>query len=68
MLQFTVAGAGVVWERCVRGTLGGRNLYLQFKNRGVDGLGTVAFEAGGDDVEDLLSDGHLLGIVVPRPL
>lgn len=42
--------------------------HLQFKDRGVDGLGSVAFEAAGDDVEDLLSDGHLLGVVVPRPL
>lgn len=43
-------------------------MYLQLKHRSVNGLGSVAFEAACDDVEDLLSDGHLLGIVVPRPL
>lgn len=42
--------------------------YLQFKNRCVDGLRSMTFEAADDGVEDFLSDGHLLGVVVPRPL
>ena len=43
-------------------------MYLQFKDRCVDGLCSVAFEAADDGVEDFLSDGHLLGVVVPRSL
>lgn len=44
------------------------HMYLQFKDRCVDGLCSVAFEAADDGVEDFLSDGHLLGVVVPRSL
>lgn len=42
--------------------------YLQLKNRCVDGLSSMAFEAASDDVEDFLPDGHLLGIIVPCSL
>lgn len=42
--------------------------YLKFKYRCVDGFSSMAFEAAGDGVEDSLSDGHLLGVVVSRPL
>ncbi len=42
--------------------------HLQFKNRRVDGLCSVTFEAADDGAEDFLSDGHLLRVVVPRSL
>lgn len=43
-------------------------IYLQLKNRCVDGFCSVAFEAADDSAEDSLSDGHLLGVVVPGSL
>lgn len=43
-------------------------IYLEFKDGGVDGFGTVAFKTPDDGVEDLLSDGHLFWIVIPGPL
>lgn len=43
-------------------------IYLQLKNWRVYGFCSVAFEAADDGVEDLLSDGHLFGVVVPGSL
>jgi len=43
-------------------------IYLEFKDGRVDGFCSVAFEAADDGAEDSLSDGHLLGVVVPRSL
>lgn len=41
---------------------------LQFKDGGIDGFSTMAFKAADDDVENLLSDSHLLGVIVPGSL
>lgn len=41
---------------------------LQFKDGCVDGFSTMTFEAADDDVENLLSYSHLLGVIVPGPL
>lgn len=46
----------------------GNKLYLKFKNRRVNGLSSMAFEAADDCAEDFFSDGHLLGVVVPCSL
>lgn len=43
-------------------------LYLEFKDRRVDGLSTMALEAADDGVEHFLPDGHLLWVVVPGAL
>lgn len=42
--------------------------HLQLKDGRVDGLGSVAFETANDGVEDSLSDGHLLRVIVPGAL
>lgn len=41
---------------------------LQLKDRGIDGFSTMAFKAADDDVENLFSYSHLLGVIVPGPL
>lgn len=53
---------------CVRHVSIVLKIYLEFKNRCVDGFCSMTFEAAGDDVEDFFSNCHLLGVVVPRSL
>lgn len=42
--------------------------HLQLKDGCVDVLGSVAFKTADDGVEDFLSDGHLLRVIVPGAL
>lgn len=44
------------------------NEYLELKDGGVDGFCPVTFEALDDCVEHPLPDGHLLWIIISRPL
>lgn len=44
------------------------NEYLEFKDGGVNGFCPVTLEAFDDCVEHTLPDGHLLWIIISRPL
>lgn len=44
------------------------NEYLELKDRGVNGFRSVTFEALDDCVEHPLPDGHLLWVIISRPL
>lgn len=44
------------------------NEYLELKDGGVNGFCSVTFEALNDCVENPLPDGHLLWVIISRPL